>query len=166
MVILGRGRGDSRPWVRAAWLIVDLAAASEPGGRLPAVPQVAAELGVCPQAAARAYNEVIALGLVRYVRGAGYFRPGGPQVTQAPPETAQAPRQPIPLEQMSADALARMRSDLSITAALALPGSNVRVTVERELARIAAVLAARERSPRPPRVQGDGGPFSFPRSVS
>jgi hypothetical protein len=41
--------------------------------------------------------------------------------------------QEIPLEQMSDGALARMRPDLSIGAALPPPGGNVRVAAAREL---------------------------------
>jgi hypothetical protein len=46
---------------------------------------------------------------------------------------APQPCQEIPLEQMSDGALARMRPDLSIGAALALRGGNVRVAAAREL---------------------------------
>jgi hypothetical protein len=56
------------------------------------------------------------------------FRTREQEVTRAP-----QPGQEIPLAQMSDGALARMRPDLSIGAALPLPGGNVRVAAAREL---------------------------------
>ena len=49
-------------------------------------------------------------------------------MTQAP-----QPRQEISLEQMSDGALARMRPELSVAAALIPPGGNVGVAAAREL---------------------------------
>lgn len=47
------------------------------------------------------------------------------------------------LEGLTTAELDRRRSDLNVSAALAAPDSPVRVTVERELHRIAFALAAR-----------------------
>jgi hypothetical protein len=58
----------------------------------------------------------------------GYFRTGEQEVTRAP-----QPCQEIPLEQMSDGALARMRPDLSVGAALPPPGGNVGVAAAPEL---------------------------------
>jgi hypothetical protein len=51
-------------------------------------------------------------------------------------------------EAMSTAELKRMCTDLSIAAALAVPGGAGQATIERELARVAAVLDARERAQR------------------
>ena len=48
-----------------------------------------------------------------WVPGAGYFRTGEQEVTRAP-----QPGQEIPVEQMSGGVLARMRPDLTVSAAL------------------------------------------------
>jgi hypothetical protein len=53
-------------------------------------------------------------------------------------------------EAMSEAELVRVRTDLNISLALAAPGSAVAVPAERQLAAIAAVLAAREHGGPPP----------------
>ena len=50
-------------------------------------------------------------------------------------------------EAMSTAELRRLCIDLSIAAALAVPGGTGQAAIERQLARAAAVLAARENSP-------------------
>lgn len=50
-------------------------------------------------------------------------------------ETAAATCQEIPVEQMNGGALARMRPDLSVGAALGPPGGNAGVAAARELGR-------------------------------
>ena len=50
-------------------------------------------------------------------------------------------------EAMTTDELKRRCTDLSIAAALAIPGGAGQVAIERELARAASVLATREGSP-------------------
>jgi hypothetical protein len=51
-------------------------------------------------------------------------------------------------EAMSTTELKRMCTDLSISAALSVPGGAGQATIERELARVASVLAAREGAQR------------------
>jgi hypothetical protein len=58
----------------------------------------------------------------------GYFRTGEQEVTRAP-----QPGRKIPVEQVSGGALARMRPDLSVGAALPPPGGNLGVAAAREL---------------------------------
>jgi len=55
------------------------------------------------------------------------------------------------LEAMPTAELERMCTDLSISAALAVPGGASQATIERELARVSSVLASRQapRSDRP-----------------
>ena len=48
------------------------------------------------------------------------------------------------LEAMPTAELERMRTDLSISAALAVPGGASQAAIERELSRAAAVLASRQ----------------------
>lgn len=55
-------------------------------------------------------------------------------------------------EAMSTGELERMCTDLSIAAALAVPGGAGQAAIERELPRVAAVLAARERGWPPPGI--------------
>jgi hypothetical protein len=63
----------------------------------------------------------------------GYFRTGEQEVTRAP-----QPGREIPVEQVSGGALARMRPDLGVGAALPPPGGNLGVAAARELGRHAS----------------------------
>jgi hypothetical protein len=54
------------------------------------------------------------------------------------------------LAELPTDVLVRMRTDLNVSVALAARNSPLRLTAERELARIASVLAAREHEGSPP----------------
>ena len=61
-------------------------------------------------------------------RRCGLFRTGEQEVTRAPQSG-----QEIPVEQVSGGALARMRPELSVGAALPPPGGNLGVAAAREL---------------------------------
>ena len=54
---------------------------------------------------------------------------------------------PAAVEAMTTAELKRMCTDLSIAAALAVPGGAGQAAIERQLARVTAVLDAREGSP-------------------
>jgi hypothetical protein len=59
---------------------------------------------------------------------------------------------PAAFEAMSTAELLRLRSDLTITLALAAPGSPVAIPAGRQLRNIASALAAREHEDSPPSV--------------
>lgn len=73
VVAIGFGPGDPRAWVRAAYLVIAAMEACGPRDRLPTRAQICGELGISPGRVARAYRELAGLGLVREVRGLGYF---------------------------------------------------------------------------------------------
>ena len=77
MVTLGIGRADPRAWVRAAYLLADAAGQSAPGAKLPAQSELTARLGISPDTATRACQELSRLGLVHFIPGRGYYAGNG-----------------------------------------------------------------------------------------
>jgi DNA-binding transcriptional regulator YhcF (GntR family) len=72
MVTLGTGRDDPRGWVRAAYLLADAAGQAAPGDKLPTQTELTTRLGISPDTAARACQELARLGLIHLVPGHGY----------------------------------------------------------------------------------------------
>jgi DNA-binding transcriptional regulator YhcF (GntR family) len=72
MVTIGTGRADPRAWVRAC-LLADTAEQAAPGAKLPTQAQLTAKLGISPDTASRACQELGRLGIVHLVPGHGYY---------------------------------------------------------------------------------------------
>jgi len=68
-----RPRIPRRPWVQAAYKLIEAAEAAAPGDKLPAQHQITAELGISEATARRACRELARLGLIRHVPGHGYY---------------------------------------------------------------------------------------------
>jgi len=73
MVTIGTGRADPRAWVRAAYLLADTAEEAAPGAKLPTQADLTARLGISPDTATRAFQELACLGLIHLVPGRGYY---------------------------------------------------------------------------------------------
>jgi DNA-binding transcriptional regulator YhcF (GntR family) len=73
VVTLGTGRADPRAWVRTAYLLADAAGQSAPGDKLPTQPELTARLGISPETATRACQELSRLGLIHLIPGRGYY---------------------------------------------------------------------------------------------
>jgi DNA-binding transcriptional regulator YhcF (GntR family) len=73
MVTLGTGRDDPRAWVRAAYLLADAAGQAAPGAKLPTQSELTTRLGISPDTATRACQELARLGIVHLVAGHGYY---------------------------------------------------------------------------------------------
>ena len=80
MVTLGTGRGDPRAWVRAAYLLADAAEQTTPGAKLPTQSELTARLGISPDTATRACQELARLGLIHLIPGRGYHTGNGESV--------------------------------------------------------------------------------------
>ncbi len=79
MVTIGTGREDPRAWVQAAYLLLGAMQDGQTGprGKLPAGPEIAAKLGVHRMTVARAYRELVDMGIIYLVPGHGYFLKAG-----------------------------------------------------------------------------------------
>jgi DNA-binding GntR family transcriptional regulator len=75
MATIGTGRDDPRRWVKAAYQLIDAMECGETGpqGQLPARSEVAARLSISEETVARAYRELIDMGIIYRVDGYGYF---------------------------------------------------------------------------------------------
>ncbi|MGD0063497.1 MAG: winged helix-turn-helix domain-containing protein [Streptosporangiaceae bacterium] len=75
MVTIGIGRDDPRRWVKAAYLLIDMIESGETGpqDKLPTRSEVAAKLSISEGTVARAYRELIDMGIIYRVDGHGYF---------------------------------------------------------------------------------------------
>jgi DNA-binding transcriptional MocR family regulator len=71
MVSIGTGPRDPRAWVRAAYKLIEAAAAAAPGDKLPAQAQITAGLGISEATVRRACRELARLGVIRLVPGHG-----------------------------------------------------------------------------------------------
>jgi DNA-binding GntR family transcriptional regulator len=75
MATIGTGRDDPRRWVKAAYQLIDAMERGETGpqGQLPTSAAVAARLSISEGTMARAYRELIDMGIIYRVDGHGYF---------------------------------------------------------------------------------------------
>jgi DNA-binding GntR family transcriptional regulator len=75
MVAIGIGRDDPRRWVKAAYHLIDAMERGETGPQhqLPTRSEVAAKLNISAETVARAYRELIDMGIIYRVDGYGYF---------------------------------------------------------------------------------------------
>ena len=75
MATIGIGRDDPRRWVKAAYQLIDAMECGETGpqGQLPTSAEVSARLGISAVTIARAYRELIDMGIIYRVDGRGYF---------------------------------------------------------------------------------------------
>lgn len=80
MITIGADRDDPRQWVKAAYAVIDAIQRGHTGthGKLPNRAELARTLGIHQQTVARAYQELIALGIIHLVPGHGYSPPARP----------------------------------------------------------------------------------------
>jgi DNA-binding GntR family transcriptional regulator len=66
MATIGTGRDDQRRWVKAAYHLTDAIERGETGpqGQLPTSAEVSAKLGISAVTMARAYRELIDMGII------------------------------------------------------------------------------------------------------
>jgi GntR family transcriptional regulator len=103
----------------------------EPGGKLPSVRELAAQLTINPNTVAKAFQELERHGVVRARRGLGM------EVTPAAPRLCRARRQEIVCQ--------RIRDVLREAVSSGLPADEIQQLVEEELARARSHQRTRER---------------------